>query len=376
MVLLDLSAAFDTIDHGILLSRLRSIGVKGAALDWIKSYISDRTQAVSINGTLSSNVHLPFGVPQGSVLGPILFTIYSRPVIAIAQKHGLNVHSYADDTQLYLSFNLDDPNAEHSTRQCIEKCVSDIKSWMTTNKLKLNDEKTDLLVVTSRNNQTKIQTKQMQIGNSIIQPSIAARNLGIIFDNTLSMESHVKKLCQTAFFHIRNINSIRRCLPDDSAALIVHALITSRLDNCNSLLYGIPDKLVRKIQCVQNAAARILTKTRKHDHITPILKHLHWLPVRHRIDYKIILLTWKALNGKAPVYLEELLIRYSSGRTLRSAGKNLLAIPRTSTAAGDKAFSVAAPKLWNSLPLNIRCCNSLLTFKNNLKTHLFTIAYN
>ena len=245
---------------------------------------------------------------------------------------------------------------------------------MTTNNLKLNDEKTELIVVTSRHNQTKLQTQQMQIGESIIQPSVAARNLGIIFDNTMSMESHVKKLCQTAFFHIRNINSIRRCLPDDSASLIVHALVTSRLDNGNSLLYGISEKLIKKVQCVQNAAARILTKTRKHDHITPILRHLHWLPVRHRIEFKIMLLTWKALNGKAPVYLRELLKPYSTGRNFRSEGKNLLAIPRTSTAAGDKAFSVAAPKLWNTLPLNIRDCTSLLTFKNNLKTYLFTIA--
>ncbi|KAJ8041810.1 hypothetical protein HOLleu_12718 [Holothuria leucospilota] len=116
-------------------------------------------------------------------------------------------------------------------------------------------------------------------------------------------------------------------------------------------------------------------KTRKHDHITPILRYLHWLPVWQRIDFKIMLLTWKALNGKAPVYHGELLKPYSTGRNLRSAGKNLLAIPRTSTAAGNKAFSVAAPKLWNSVPLNICCCTSLPTFKDSLKTYLFSIAY-
>ena len=189
------------------------------------------------------------------------------------------------------------------------------------------------------------------------------------------MDSHVHKLCQYAYFHIRNINSIRRSLSGEAAATIVHGLVTSRLDNGNSLLYGISDKSLRRIQCAQNSAARILSRTRKYDHITPILKQLHWLPVRHRIDFKVMLLTWKALNGESPQYLTDLLVPYAPGRSLRSANKNLLSIPRTNTTAGDKSFSVAAPKLWNSLPLHIRSCTSLNIFKNYLKTYLFSIAY-
>ena len=375
LVLLDLSAAFDTIDHDILLTRLRNIGVGGTALRWIESYMSGRTQVVNVHGTFSSQADLLYGVPQGSVLGPLFFIIYSRPIAAIAREHGLNVHLYADDTQIYLSFKVGTPFSESSARLSIERCVSDIKLWMTANKLKLNEEKTELLIFTSKYNQSKIQTRRLNIGESIIEPSATARNLGIIFDNTMSMDSHVHKLCQSAYFHIRNINSIRRSLSDESAATIVHALVTSRLDNGNSLLYGISDKSLRRIQCAQNSAARILSRTRKYDHITPILKQLHWLPVRHRIDFKVMLLTWKALNGESPQYLTDLLVPYAPGRSLRSANKNLLSIPRTNTTAGDKSFSVAAPKLWNSLPLHIRSCTSLNIFKNYLKTYLFSIAY-
>ena len=146
--------------------------------------------------------------------------------------------------------------------------------------------------------------------------------------------------------------------------------------NGNSLLKGITERSLRKLQLAQNAAARILTKTRKFDHITPILKDLHWLPVRERINFKLLLLTWKALNGTAPSYISNLLVPYQPIRILRSSDKNLLAVPRTSSTLGDRAFSVAAPTLWNSLPLQIRCCESLQLFKNLLKTHLYNKVYN
>ena len=159
-------------------------------------------------------------------------------------------------------------------------------------------------------------------------------------------------------------------------ATIIHALVTSRLDNGNSLLAGLSEQQLKKLQLAQNAAARCLTRKRKYDHITPILKDLHWLPVRQRIQFKIILLTWKSLNGTASQYIAEILQLYNSNRTLRSSDKHLLHIPRTSSMVGDRAFSVVAPTLWNSLPINLRCCVSLQTFKNMLKTHLYNSVYN
>ena len=163
LILLDLSAAFDTIDHDILFKRLESIGVKGSALKWFQSYLSCRSQAVNINGTVSSHVKLLYGVPQGSVLGPILFTIYSSPIANIARKYGLYVHAYADDTQLYVPFDLNDPNDEMSARQRAEACILEIKSWMTMNKLKLNDEKTEFLIMTSKFHQHKIHDHQIKV---------------------------------------------------------------------------------------------------------------------------------------------------------------------------------------------------------------------
>ena len=375
LVLLDLSAAFDTIDHGVLLSRLSSIGVRGSALKWIRSYLSGRTQAVNINGSLSSFIELCYGVPQGSVLGPLFFTIYSAPVADIARKHGVQVHMYADDTQLYLPFDLHNAESETNTRKRMELCIVDINAWMTSNKLKLNDDKTELIVITSKYLQSRPTNSCFQIVSTPIHASPSARNLGIIFDNTLSMDDHIKNVCKSAYFHIRNINKIRKILDNDAAATLVHALVTSRLDNGNALLCGITEKQLNKLQLAQNSAARMLTRTRKFDHISSILIKLHWLPIRHRINFKLIMLTWKALHDMAPNYLCELLLPYTPKRTLRSTDKLLLTTPRTLSSYGDRAFYAAAPKLWNTLPLELRSCTSIDTFKKSLKTYLFEIAH-
>ena len=151
---------------------------------------------------------------------------------------------------------------------------------------------------------------------------------------------------------------------------------SSRLDNGNALLFGINKSLLDKLQCTQNAAARVLSKTRKFDHITPTLMHLHWLPIQQRIQFKILLLTWKSFNRLAPLYIDQLLEPYVPNQMLRSSDKLLLSTPRTYTSYGDRAFSSAAPKLWNSLPLHICSCKSVDIFKNNLKTFLFGSAFN
>lgn len=153
-------------------------------------------------------------------------------------------------------------------------------------------------------------------------------------------------------------------------------LITSRIDYCNSLYYGLDKYALHRLQVVQNAAARLLTGTRKFEHIKPVLSALHWLPVEYRIQFKILLLAFKALNGLAPDYLSDLISLRLPPRDLRSASEVRLCEPMARLVTrGDRAFSVAAPKLWNSLPSNIREANSLCSFKSLLKTHLFSMAF-
>ncbi|XP_074476551.1 uncharacterized protein LOC141758790 [Sebastes fasciatus] len=372
LILLDLSAAFDTVSHNILLTRLQDLGIEGTALSWLQSYLTNRSHFISLHNNSSATSTVTQGVPQGSVLGPLLFIIYLFPLGQILRHFNLDFHCYADDTQIYLSTNTPhNPPLSH-----INSCLSAIKAWMQQNFLKLNSDKTQLLLIGSKSTLTKTNNLTLNIDGTSVSPSPQARNLGVIFDSTLSLEPHIRQLVKISFFHLRNIAKIRPSLTPPTAEKLIHAFISSRLDYCNSLLYGISNTSINKLQLVQNAAARLLTHTKSWHHITPVLKDLHWLPVSHRISYKILTLTYKALHQLAPPYLSELLSPYQPQRSLRSTSAGLLSTPTSKLRSfGDRAFSRAAPKLWNSLPNLIRDSDSLTTFQSRLKTHLFSSAY-
>ena len=333
------------------------------------SYLSNRTQCISIKGQTSFSKQLPCGVPQGSVLGPLLFCAYLSELGHIIRECNMNFHTYADDTQIYVSFQ---PDESDDAIQKLELCISKIRMWMIANKSKLNDDKSEFMLITSPNNKKKFDALSIQIGPEIVDVTHSVRNLGVMMDSVLNMEDHVTSVCRSCYFHLRNIGAIRQYLDSDTAAQIIHSFITSRLDYCNSLLYGLPDYLVYRLKKVQNTAVRIITKCNIEDNITPHLKQLHWLPVPLRINFKILLITYKIVNGLAPSYLDDLLAPHELPRELRSTSTGSLKVPRSRTTSyGDRAFSISAPQLWNDLPLDVRNAPTLSIFKTKLKSHLF-----
>jgi len=377
LLLLDLSAAFDTVHYPTLLSRLSiRFGIRGKALAWFETYLTSRQLFVNLENAKSSLRSVVRGVPQGSVLGPLLYSLYTSPIADIIKRHNLDYHLYADDTQLYISFKTNSFADLCTAKSSVQLCVKDIDRWMTNNMLKLNQDKTELVVISSKFHPRPF-IDSVLVGDECICPKVSARNLGVILDECLSMEEHIRRICSVSQYHLRNIAKIRKYLTNEATEILIHAFISSKLDNCNSLLYGLPKCLISQLQSIQNTAARIVTSTKKFDHITPALFRLHWLPVQFRISFKILLLVYKALHGLAPVYIADLLHHRPSSRPLRSTSQELLLVPKSRLKTyGDRAFSVAAPTLWNKLPLELRKCPNVDNFKNNLKTYLFKLAFN
>ena len=364
LVLLDLSAAFDTVDHKILLERLENyFGVTGVALRWIKSYLTNQSQRVIIGdtnttGAKSNSIRLEFGVPQGSALGPILFTLYTSMRGQICSNN-VYYHLYADDQQIYLSFKPGHTGVQSTQDDCIRRmagCVEEIKNWMARNMLKLNEEKTEFIFFATHQQLKKIQNITIRIGNTNITPvDDHVRNLGFTMDMFCKNNRHINHLSSSLYHQLRNIRNIRGKLDFDTAKLVVQALILSKLDYCNSLLVGTPECDLSRLQRVQNMACRVVCNLRKFDHVSPSMFSLHWLKVPERITFKIAYMVYCCKMGSAPDYLTDLLPSATHNRLLRSATSGSIPPARCRTSlASAGSFSVVGPKIWNNLPPAVR----------------------
>ena len=382
IVLWDQSAAFDTIDHDTFLDSLSSwFGVSGVVLDWFKSYLSDRVQCIKIGSILSDAKKLLYGVPQGSVLGPILFSLYTTPLSKVIQNHpGISIQFYADDTQLYV--HLTHKNAA-SALDKLSRCLEDIKRWLSTNKFKLNPDKTEFIVFGSKSQCEKLNHSfPVNILGNLISPVDAVRNLGVWFDSDFSFSCHVMKVCKACFASVRDLKRLRGYLTHEAALMAANALVGSCLDYCNSLFRGLSALDLHKLQCVQNSLARIVANTTKYSHITPVRKALHWLLIKYRSIFKTAVLVYKFLHSGNPKYFEPFLIpRHSAYNTRRSQSDGMfLEVPHFASVFMSRkhfgrSFAYDAPMIWNDLPDEVRSANSLASFRSKLKSYLFGKAY-
>ena len=368
---LDLSAAFDTIDHAILLNRLTSsFGIIGSSHNWLKSYLSNRSFSVTSGSISSAILPSPCGVPQGSVLGPILFTVYVSPLASIISSHNVNQQQYADDIQLFLFLA---PASVSSSLSSLQRCVSSLHSWFLHNGLVLNPTKTEAICFGTNPRLKSLRNlTSIEVSTTSVPLSNHVKLLGVTFDSHLNFDKHISNVCSSSYFHIRALRHIRPYLDCETSKTIACAIVGSRLDYANSVFAGISSRNIHRLQRVQNSLAKVVTRSTTNS--SSALNSLHWLPIAQRIDYKLATLVHHSLHNTCPLYLSSLLHSYTPSRHLRSSSLNLLSQPRTNTVLASRGFRSAGPSIWNSLPPHLRSIDSYSTFKSQLKTHLFSAA--
>ena len=352
LILFALSAAFDTIEHNVLIKRLSMLyGISGTATSWFLSCLIDRYQIVKLANCFSAALPTSCLIPQGSVPGPLLFTLYTLYTTPMAiQTHNLDHHLYADDTEIYLSLATPDTNC--SLNQLMY-CLQNVFHWMTNSKLKLNANEAEFLIIVAQKQRGKLDSFfPTPMLSQNFTPAVSARNLGVIFDNNYNFGQHISQNCRCCFCRIRDLRCIRRYMTFAVPKAIAAALVSSRLDYCNSIYYNIALKDILKFQRVHNCLARVVTRSPRFSQSLPLLKALDWLPVQYRFILKICTITYQALLSKHPAYLHSLLTSARQQRQLRSSHSNLLFVPSVKTNVGTGAFSVDASTLWNSLPVS------------------------
>ena len=375
LVALDISAAFDTVEHPVLLRRLEAcFGVTGSALSWISSYFSDRSQFVRLDSFLSPVESCFCGVPQGSVLSPLLFVAYTAPMSTIADHFGVQYHQYADDTQIYVALSKDWIN---ETTANLQNCLAEVHLWLSQNGLVINPDKSEsvLFSTAQRARIAPLPLSTVNVAGAVTPIAVDVKLLGVTLDQHLTFNKHIQNVCRSSYYHIRALKHIRSSLSEDVAKTIACAFVSSRLDYSNSVWFGISKSNISRLQRVQNSLARVVTRSRRNDHITPILKRLHWLPISYRIQFKIATLTFKMRETGHSEHFKQIVADRLPTIALRSSDKHFLNQHPVKIEIAKRAFSQAAPSVWNSLPLSCRTANTFSVFKKLLKTHIFKLAY-
>ena len=293
--------------------------------------------------------------------------------LKIVERHGLHIHAYADDIQVY---GFCAPSMKNDLSDRLSACLDSLIDWFSSNRLRLNITKTDYMWCASKRRHQTVTFDHIRIGSLFPPPAPHVKCLGVLLDSAVSLIPQVSKTISSCFASLRQIRSIRRSLTTPLLITLVQSLVLPRLDYCISVFSGLPGVQIRRLQAVLHASARMIFSSSRFCHVTPLLRSLKWLPIEARIQFRLAALVHRCMQGKAPTYLREVLVpisRVAARSRLRSSSTSALAVPfvRRSTIGG-RSFPVAAARVWNALPQQIQdqACHG--TFKRLLKEYLLT----
>ena len=373
MVLLDYSKAFDCANHKLILAKLKSFGFNETSLKWINSYLSNRSQYVVTDNGKSDWIDLLNGVPQGSILGPLLFTI----LVSDISESVLNCkyHLYADDTQIYIHGKVQD--IEKLIKQ-MNKDLARITEFSMNNCLKLNEGKSVFIIIGSKNNISKLNARRMSdiiVNNKKIKRETQVRNLGIIFDENLSWDVEINKTISKSYSKLREAYRHKNFLSKGSKVSIVQSYLLSQFNYSSIILQNLKNYQIKKIQTFQNTCTRFILNIRKYDHISQGFKSLGFLNMDNSRKLQSLSLMHKIMRNEAPQYLSDNITRNEQIHNYATRTRSNIHINNSRTNLGQNCFFNSVGRLYNQITemLDISTDLSINSFKLKVKKHLLTL---
>ena len=360
VVAIDLSKAFDVIDHDILLTKLFNIGIRGQFLDLIKDYLKGRTQYVKYKESFSNCEHLTHGVPQGSILGPILFMIYINDLNDAVRK--CNILSYADDTTLYYS-------SKHACniQVAINEDIRRIERWFLENKMKLNEDKTEFLIIQPQNMEAKYSNIHITMKRRNIKHADSIRILGITLTKNLKWEKHINEVIRNCKYQLRAYRRAIKFINIDERKILYNSCIASRLSYGDIIWKETSETLKQRLQVIQNDAARAILMKKSRESAKPLLQELNWINLENKRQLHSEVLFHKIVKGSAPESLKQMLKTYKAPEKhicIRNNNEYLIPSYRTNAMAG--SFFITNIKTWGRIPDDIRKTKESKNFKSRL----------